>query len=94
MAGDGCTLLLSATAIHGGSWIDGNRDFSVPRLKANGYTLVNLGGWYELGSGVRAFARIDNLLDRRYEDPTGFQRPGLGVFAGLKVALDTAGLGR
>jgi vitamin B12 transporter len=85
---------LSATTIHVGPWIDGNRDFSIPRLKAGPYTLVNLAGSYELRSGVQAFARIDNLLDRRYEDPTGFQRPGFGVFAGLKVAFDTAGLGR
>jgi vitamin B12 transporter len=87
-------LFLSATTIHVGSWIDGNRDFSIPRLKAGRYTLVNLAGSYELRRGVQAFARIDNLLDRRYEDPTGFQRPGFGVFAGLKVAFDTAGLGR
>jgi vitamin B12 transporter len=73
-------LFLSATTIHVGSWIDGNRDFSIPRLKAGRYTLVNLAGSYELRSGVQAFACIDNLLDRRYEDPMGFQRPGFGVF--------------
>jgi vitamin B12 transporter len=87
-------LSLTATTIYVGSWVDGNRDSSIPRLKAGSYTLVNLAGSYELGNGVQAFARIDNLLDRRYEDPTGFQRPGFGVFAGLKVAFDTAGPGR
>jgi hypothetical protein len=33
---------------------------------------------------------FDNLLDRHYQDPIGFLRPGLGVFAGLRVAFDTA----
>lgn len=66
-------------------------DFSAPRLRAGDYTLVNLAGAHELGGGV---ARIDNLLDRRYEDPTGFQRPGFGIFAGLKVAPDAAGARR
>jgi len=28
------------------------------------------------------FVRIDNVFDERYENPTGFQRPGLGVFGG------------
>jgi vitamin B12 transporter len=87
-------LSLTATTIYVGSWIDGNRDFSIPRLHAGSYALVNLAGSYELGDGVTAFARIDNLLNRRYEDPVGFQRPGLGIFAGLKVAFDAAGPGR
>jgi len=39
---------------------------------------------------LTAFARVDNLFDRRYEDPTGFQRPGLGVFVGLRVTFDAA----
>ena len=55
-------------------------DFSV--------TLVNLAGSYDLGNGVSAYARIDNLLDRRYQSPIGFLRPGLGVFAGVRLALD------
>jgi vitamin B12 transporter len=82
---------LSATAIYVGPRIDGNRDFSVQRLKANGYGLLNLAGTYDLGGGVAAFARIDNVLDKRYEDPTGFERPGLGVFIGLRVALGLSG---
>ena len=53
---------------------------------------MNLAGSYDLGNGVTAFARIDNLLDRRYQDPIGFLHPGLGVFAGVKVAFDTASL--
>ena len=61
---------------------------AVTGLTANGYALVNLAGSYDLGNGVSAYARIDNLLDRRYQSPTGFLRPGLGVFAGLRLALD------
>jgi vitamin B12 transporter len=60
----------------------------VTGLTASGYTVVNLAGSYDLGHGLTAFARIDNLLDRRYQDPTGFLRPGIGVFGGLRVAFD------
>ena len=75
-------------------WPDVSRNGTVSGVQANGYTLVNLAGSYDLGDGVSAYARIDNLFDRRYQDPTGFLRPGLGVFAGVRLALDAAGTGR
>jgi vitamin B12 transporter len=78
-------LSLSATVLYVGPRIDANRDFSVSRFQTDRYTLFNVAGAYDLGGGVTAFARIDNLFDQRYEDPTGFQRPGFGVFAGLRV---------
>jgi outer membrane receptor protein involved in Fe transport len=53
-------------------------------------TLWNLAGSYDLGNGLTAYAWIDNLFDRHYQDPIGFLRPGLGVFAGLRVAFDAA----
>ena len=84
---------LTATVLYVGSRVDGNRDFSIPRLKAGGYTVVNLAGTYDLGNGLTAFARIDNLFDRRYQDPTGFLRPGLSAFGGFKIALESRGLG-
>jgi vitamin B12 transporter len=83
---------LSATVIYVGSWVDNNRDFTnLTPLPVPGYVLVNLAGSYDLGHGVTAFARIDNALNMQYQDPLGFQRPGLGVFGGLKVAFNAAG---
>jgi vitamin B12 transporter len=81
---------MSATVIYVGPWVDVNRAGTVG-LTANGYTLVNLAGSYDLGHGLTAFARIDNALDQRYQDPTGFLRPGLGVFGGLRVAFTNPG---
>ena len=78
-------LTLSATALYVGSQVDGNRSFSIQRLDTDPYFLVNLAADYDLGKGVTLFARIDNVFDERYENPTGFQRPGFGVFAGLRV---------
>jgi vitamin B12 transporter len=82
-------LLLSTTMIYVGSQVDGNRSFSIPRLSTDPYFLVNVAAEYDVGKGVTLFARADNLFDRRYEDPTGFQRPGFGFFAGVRVSLDT-----
>jgi vitamin B12 transporter len=80
----------TATATYVGPWIDVNRAGTATGLTASGYTLVNLTGSYYLGHGVTAFGRITNLLDQRYQDPLGFQHQGLGVFAGIRVAFDTA----
>ena len=80
-------LSLSATLIHIGSWVDGNRDFSVPRMRAKGATLVNLAAEYKATDKVTVFGRVDNLFDKRWENPVGFLVPGLGVFGGIKVAI-------
>jgi vitamin B12 transporter len=73
--------VLSSTILYVGPWVDVNRAGTVSGLPANGYTIVNLEGSYDLHQGLTAYARIDNLLDRHYQDPLGFQRPGFGIFA-------------
>jgi outer membrane receptor protein involved in Fe transport len=78
---------LSTTLVFVGTFVDGNRDFSIPRLNAPGYTLVNLAANYEVTENFSAFARIDNLFNVRYQNPIGFLAPGFGIFGGLKVAV-------
>jgi vitamin B12 transporter len=85
--------VLSATLLYVGPQVDVNRAGTVTGLTGNQYTLVNIAGSYDLGNGLAAYARIDNLLDRHYQNPIGFLQPGLGVYAGLRVAFDTANLG-
>ncbi|WP_232627713.1 TonB-dependent receptor plug domain-containing protein [Methylobacterium sp. Leaf118] len=78
-------LTVSGTLVVLGSFVDGNRDFSVPRFRAPGFTLVNLAVTYDVSETVRVFGRIDNLFDRRYENPTGFLGPGLAIYGGVRV---------
>ena len=78
-------LQLTGTLVHVGSWIDANRDFSVPRLTAPGYTLVNVGASYDLTRNLAVYGRATNLGGARYENPTGFLGPSRGVFAGLRA---------
>ncbi len=80
-------LSLTGSVLYVGSWVDGNRDFSIQRLNASPYATVNLAGSYALPHGVTLFARVNNLLDRRHQDPVGFDRPGIGAFGGVKVTL-------
>jgi vitamin B12 transporter len=81
--------VLSATLLYVGPWVDVNRAGTVTGLTGNQYTLVNLAGFYDLGNGLTAYARINNLLDRHYQTPIGFLQPGLGAYAGVRVAFDT-----
>jgi vitamin B12 transporter len=85
---------LTLTVLYLSPWADVDRAGTTSGLRANGYVVANLAATYGLGNGVSLFGRINNLLDRTYQDPTGFQRPGLGAFAGIKLAFDAPTLER
>jgi vitamin B12 transporter len=80
-------LSLNANVLGVSSWIDGNRDFSIPRLSAPGYTVVNLAASFDIDKHFTVFGRVDNLLDRHYQNPLGFLQPTLGAFAGIRAQL-------
>lgn len=78
---------LSLDVLAVGTWVDGNRDFSIPRLEAPGYTTVNFATSYDLTPHLALFGRINNLFDRHYENPVGFLQPSIGAYAGVRVTL-------
>jgi vitamin B12 transporter len=78
---------LNATLLTVSSWIDGNRDFSIPRLVAPGYTVVNLAASFDIDKHFTVFGRVDNLFDRHFQSPVGFLQPPLGAFAGIRAQL-------
>ncbi len=83
------SLTLSGSWIAVSHWIDDynrNNPNTAPGDEAPGYAVVNVAGSYRLGPRLTVFARIDNLLDRRYQEPLGFLQPGFGVYAGVRVA--------
>ncbi|MBW4055558.1 MAG: TonB-dependent receptor [Proteobacteria bacterium] len=49
------------------------------------YALVNLKGSYVVCKNFSIFARIDNLLDKSYEEAAGYGTPGISAFGGVKV---------
>jgi vitamin B12 transporter len=74
-------LTLSGTVIALSDYADTNRDGSIPfphRARLCGH---------QSRDHVDLFARIDNLTNTQYQDPTGFMRPGLGVFGGMRLAI-------
>ncbi len=78
-------LQVAATLLSVSSWVDGNRDFSIPRLNASPYTTVDVAGNYSLTQNWTLTARITNLLNRHYQNPDGFDQPTFGAFAGIKA---------
>jgi vitamin B12 transporter len=80
-------LSLTTTVLWIGSWVDGNRDFSVARLEAPGYTIVDLTANYSFGAHLTLFGRINNLFDRQYQEPVGYMKPGIGAVVGLRATF-------
>lgn len=65
-----------------------NRAFTnVGPLHVNSYSVVNLDTSCKVTDWATFIGQIDNLLDCRYRDPTGFLGPSLSVFAGLRLTL-------
>ena len=62
--------------------------FPSTRIELPSYTLINLRGEYQLAKGFHAFARVENLLDREYEEVFSFRAPRAAVYGGLRVDLD------
>jgi vitamin B12 transporter len=79
-------LTLSATVLNVSSWVDADRFGLTPRLTAPGYTVVNVAANYKIDEHATLFGRVDNLFNEHYEDPTGFLRPGIGAFMGVKLS--------
>jgi vitamin B12 transporter len=80
-------LLVDADVLFVSSWIDINREGTIPRLKADGYTTADIAVSYDLTDELTAYGRIANLFDEHYENPIGFLHPGRGFFAGIKARI-------
>ena len=78
-------LELDSTVLYVSSWQDGNRDFSQVPVTASGYTTVDVAATYDLNANLALFARVNNLLNKTYENPDGFLQPAIGAFAGITV---------
>ena len=71
-------------------WVSGWYDFDrfglvFPAFLAPSYSLLNFAVNYKWNDNVTLFGRIDNALDRHYQNPIGFERPGFGIYGGIKL---------
>jgi vitamin B12 transporter len=51
------------------------------------YMVVNTDASYRFGGGVQVFARLDNLLDRRYEEIAGYGTARRSLYLGIQKEL-------
>jgi outer membrane cobalamin receptor len=71
-------------------WVGRRFDFQVPAPlidSVGGYSTTSLTGSYAVSRRVLAYARIDNLFDRRYHQFLGFPDPGIYARVGVKYRL-------
>lgn len=59
----------------------------VERVRLDEYTLLTLAASYEIRDGITLYARIENALDEKYEEVFGYNTPGAGMFAGVRMNL-------
>jgi vitamin B12 transporter len=79
------SLSLSSTLLFVSSWRDLLRGDTTQFIDQPGYAVVNVAANYTVNENATLFSRVDNLLNEHYQDPNGFDRPGVGVFGGLRL---------
>lgn len=81
-------LDLAANVLWVGRRLD--RNFSIypyPTATLPGYVLLGAVLSTDLGRGVEVFARLDNILDARYQTVWGYGSPGLTLRTGFRLIL-------
>jgi len=61
--------------------------FVVERVTLDDYALVDLVASYDVTEAISVYARAENLFDKDYENVFGFQTPGDGYYAGVRMSL-------
>jgi vitamin B12 transporter len=51
------------------------------------YALANVAVSYDLTDNFQLFARINNLLDKQYQEVFGFGTPGISGFGGVELSF-------
>jgi vitamin B12 transporter len=66
-------------------------DFQIPvpeRTIAKQYQTLDLAASYQIVEGITGFLRVDNLLDREYQEFVGFPNPGIYTRAGVLISFE------
>ncbi|AJY71828.1 hypothetical protein RW64_01460 [Geobacter sulfurreducens] len=61
--------------------------YASSRVTMKDYVVVNLAASYDITKNLQLFGRVDNLLDRNYEEVTGYGTAGISAYGGVKVSF-------
>ncbi len=64
-----------------------NADFNRLLVLLKSYTLVNLNATYDLNAHVQVFGRVENLVDKKYQEVFGFATPGRAAYGGVRLKI-------
>jgi vitamin B12 transporter len=56
------------------------------RIRRGSYFVSNLAASWNVDRHWELFGRVENLFDRDYEEPAGFEQPGRGVYVGFRTS--------
>jgi len=76
-------LSLNTLIYHASSQYSSNKSIE----KQPGYTTVNLSARYDLNESTEIWVRVDNLLDKDYEEIKDYQTAGLSLYTGFRYAF-------
>jgi vitamin B12 transporter len=54
---------------------------------AAGYVRADLGGWYAVNARITTYVKVENALDRRYNEVVGYPAPPISFRAGVKFRV-------
>lgn len=54
-------------------------------IEVKSFATVGLNANYKLNQNMTLYGRLDNLLDKRYEELSGYGQPGRGLYGGIKA---------
>lgn len=80
---------INLSADYNGRMQDNEFVDATPRTRVwlDDFVLVNFAGSYRLSDSVELFGRVENLLDEDYQEVFSYQSPGIGAYAGVRIAL-------
>jgi vitamin B12 transporter len=80
-------LTLNTTAYIRGETLDVEPAFGQPFFANPGYVRADAGFAYRLFGGVEVYGRLNNLLNRKYEENLGYPALRLNFMAGMKFRI-------
>jgi len=81
------TASLGVSVRYNGRQLDNEFIFATPQdfVSLKAFTLVNAYGTLQVTDKLQAFARVENLLDEKYEEVFSFASPGRAAYIGVKM---------
>ena len=76
---------VSGNILYVGTQVDFDSQNYPKKVTMPSYTIFGAETSYQLNDQWQIYGRGENILNYRYENPDGYQQPGLGVYMGIRA---------